>query len=117
MIPLATTTVAVLRPPAADDYAEPYSGTRTAGHVDLDALDEIAVGVRAVIDAVTGTEAVAGGEQTQTVLKFISDEADIKPQDYLKDEVAGGQLYRIVWCVRYAGEHVEGGLKLVEGLV
>lgn len=109
-LPLATTTVTILRPPATDDYAEPYSGAGTAG------LEEVAAGVPAVIYAPIGREAVAGGEQTETDLRFVCDLADVKNADHLKDD-STDVIYRIVWCIAYAGEHIEGGLRLVEGLV
>jgi len=108
MLPLATTTVTVKRPPVADDYAEPYSGTRT--------LDDIVTGLPAVIDAGTGRQVAAGGEQTVTELRFYTDEADVKNTDYLLDETSG-VLYRITWCITFTGDHVEGGIELVEGLV
>lgn len=109
-LPLATTTVTILRAPAADDYAEPYSGTPTAG------LDEVVTGVPAVIYAPTGREAVAGGEQTATDLRFVCEPVDIKSTDYLKDDTTG-VTYRITWWISYPGEHVEGAIRLVEGLV
>jgi hypothetical protein len=109
-IPLATTSISVRRSPAADDYAEPYSGTSTAG------FDEVATGVPAVIYAPTGREAVAGGEQTVTELRFVCDLTDLKTTDFLVDDTTG-VTYRVTWCVVYAGEHIEGAIKQVEGLV
>lgn len=109
-LPLATTTVTILRAPVADDFAEPYSGITTVG------FDEVASGVPAVIYAPVGRQAVAGGEQTVTDLQFVCDLADVRSADRLKDE-ATNTTYKITWCVVYAGEHIEGGLELVEGLV
>lgn len=109
-LPLATTSLTVLRSPAADDYAEPYSDTPTVG------LDEVTTGVPAVIYAPIGREVVAGGEQTATDLRFVCEPTDLKNTDHIKDE-ATGVIYRVVWMVLYAGEHIEGGLKVVEGLV
>lgn len=109
-LPLATTTVTVLRAPVADDYAEPYSGTTTGD------LDEVASGVPAVIYAPTGREAVAGGEQTVTDLRFACELADVKNKDHLRDD-STGVVYRITWCLAYVDEHIEGGLSIVEGLV
>lgn len=112
-VPLATTTITVLRAPVADLYAEPYSDTRTAD------LVEVATKVRAVIDVAprgAGTEVAAGGEQTVTELRLICDVCNLTNVDYVRDERTG-VTYRITWCFEYPGEHIEGGLKLVEGLV
>lgn len=113
-IPLSTTTVTVRRPPPADDYAEPYSGTRIADLVD------VATGIPAVIDVpvarAAGRETTAGGEQTDTEFRFACELCDLKNTDYLLDD-ATGVTYRITWCFEFHGAHIEGGLKLVEGLV
>lgn len=110
-VPVATTTVTVLRPPVADDYAEPYADVRTAD------LTVVVSGVRAVLylGRGTGRQATAGGEQTVTDLRFSCDPADVRSVDYLRD--ADGVLYRVTWCFAYPGSHIEGGLELVEGLV
>lgn len=107
-LPFATTTITVKRSPVASDYDEPYTGPPT--------LDDIATGVRAVIYAPTGRELQAGGEQTQIQLRFTCDLTDLKNRDFIQDD-ALGLLYRVVWNVPYPGEHIEGGLELVEGLI
>jgi hypothetical protein len=119
-IPLATTTIAVRRPPVADQYAEPYSGTTTED------FDEVVTGVRAVIDVPVardaGRERVAGGEQTDTEFRFTCDPCDITRLDYITDEATGWH-YRVTWVHRFGvigggyADHVEGGLERVEGLV
>lgn len=113
-LPLSTTTVSVLRAPLADAYAEPYSASPTAD------LEEIATGVRAVIDIPVardaGQETVAGGEQTRTEFRFSCDLCELRNTDFLRDD-DGGVIYRVTWCFEFHGSHIEGGLKLVEGLV
>jgi len=113
-LPLSTTTVTVLRGRVADQYAEPYSGTSTT------ALDEIETGVRAVIDIPVardaGRETVRGGEQTSTEFRFSTDICQLRNSDFLRDE-QDGVLYRVTWCFTFHRDHIEGGLKLVEGLV
>lgn len=108
MIPLATTTVAVLRLPAGTDDDEPYSGNDPAS------WDVAATGIRAVIDRPRGREQLAGGEQSISDFELICDTADIGRLDQVKDETTG-TVYRVVWVMSYPGEHTEAGLRLVEG--
>lgn len=107
MIPLATTTITVLRAPAGDDDAEPYSG-RTP-----DEWDEVAT-VRAVIDPGAGREQIAGGEQGISDLDLTCDLVDLNRLDQVRDD-STGITYRVVWLMTYPGEHIEAGLRLVEG--
>ena len=121
MIPLATTTVSILRIAAPDEYAEPYGGKTNADRA------VVVSGVRAVIDIPVGRQAgierVAGGEQTRTELRLAADPCDINRTDVVKDEVTG-IFYTVTWCLRYPGNgsagdmgHVEAGIVNVEGLV
>lgn len=109
MIPLATTTIAVLRASAPDQYDEPYGGSTPADR------SEVAAGVRAVIDRPTGREQVAGGEQNRVDLSLACDPCDINHLDQVRDENTD-QVYRVVWVLAYPG-HVEGGLQIVSGEV
>lgn len=121
MIPLATTKVTILRVPAVDEYAEPYSGSTNADR------DVVVSGIRAVIDIPVGRQAgierVAGGEQTRTELRLAADPCDLNRTDVVLDELTG-IYYTITWCLRYSGNgaagdlgHVEAGIVNVEGLV
>lgn len=107
-IPLSTVTITVLRPPTADDDAEPYGGSVPAG------WDVIATGVPAVIDRPAGTEQLAGGEQSVSQFQLICDPVDLGPLDNVKDDTTG-VIYRVVWVMAYAGDHVEAGLRVVRG--
>lgn len=117
-LPLATTTIAVLRSAPADEYAEPYSGAPERSTV--------ASGVPAVIDTpvgrTAGREYVAGGEQTTTELRLLCDRTELSRLDHIRDERTD-QVYRLEWFVDFPGSapgddgHVEGGLSMVEGLI
>ena len=107
MIPLSTTTITVLRHPASDVYDEPYGGDVPAD------WDQVATGVRAVIDRATGREQVAGGEQSRVDLSLVCDRCDIDYRDAVRDDRTG-RVYRVVWVLDY-GPHIEGGLQIVEG--
>lgn len=110
MIPLATTTISVLRTPAADVDDEPY------GEHDPATRTVVASGVRAVIDRPTGREQVAGGEQNRVDLSLACDPCDIDYRDLIKDEKSG-RYYRVVWVLDYHSSHVQGGLQIVQGEV
>lgn len=110
MIPLATTTITVLRQSEPDQYEEPYGGT--SGPAGRSA---VATGVRAVIDRPTGREQVAGGEQNRVDLSLVCDPCDIDHLDLVRDDRTG-HAYRVVWTLDY-GEHIEGGLQIVTGEV
>ncbi|MDP8971146.1 MAG: hypothetical protein M3N52_11770 [Actinomycetota bacterium] len=118
-LPHATTTITILRAPAADQYAEPYSGTTTGD------LAEVVTGVRAVIDVpqvrAAGEQQVRGGEQTVTEYRLHADPCPLDRLDHVRDD-ATGTVYRVTWLFAYAGigdpnHHVVAGLERVEGLV
>lgn len=110
MIPLATTTITVLRPPPEDVDAEPYSGTETTG------LQPVAVAVRAVISRPTGREQLAGAEQAIGDLHLVCDLVDLHHLDSVSDDTTG-ERYRVVWTFTYPGEHTEAGLRRIQGEV
>lgn len=114
-LPLATTTIAISRGRVADQYADPYEG---GGAADRDTVDS---GIRAVIDAPTGREYVAGGEQTVTTFRLLADPCDLRRTDVVVDE-RSSITYRVMWTLPYYNpfgnaDHVEAGLELVEGLI
>lgn len=109
MIPLATTAITVLRIADPDQYEEPYGGASPSQR------RVVAEGVRAVLDRPTGREQVAGGEQSTVDLSLACDPCDIGYRDVIKDE-RNGRLYRVVWTLDY-GDHIEGGLRIVQGEV
>lgn len=108
MIPLATTTITVLRQAEADQYEEPYSGQPAAGRT------EHATGVRAVIDRPTGREQVAGGEQSIVDLELVCDPCGLDYRDLIRDDTTG-RVYRVVFALYFPGDHDEAGLRIVEG--
>lgn len=114
MIPLATTTIDVLRLAEADRFAEPYSGDT------LPRRTTQFEGVRAVIqrqsNRSSGIEQNAGGEQSITDLELTADLIDLKHTDLVRDN-SSDIVYRVVWVISYPGEHTEAGLRRVEGLV
>ena len=89
-IPFSTTTITVLRLPAADMYADPYENT------DVTDRQVVSSGVRAVISAGSGSEVTAGGEQSDVRFGFSCDPTDIAHTDWVKDERTG-QVYRVSW--------------------
>lgn len=111
MIPLSTTTITVLRTPAADIYDEPYSGSTPADR------EIVATGVRAVIDRPSGfKEQMAGGEQSIVELWLTADPVDLTHLDLVRDDTTS-QVYGVRYVIAYAGSHVEAGLRIVEGVL
>ncbi|MET0415339.1 MAG: hypothetical protein ABW022_04900 [Actinoplanes sp.] len=108
VIPLATTTVTVLRDTDLD--AEPYSGPPT--------MSEVASGVRAVISRPTGRntgqEQLGGGEQAVWDFELVMDLTVIDYRDNVRDD-STGIVYQVVWAHMYHGDHTEAGLRLVQG--
>lgn len=112
MIPLATTTITILRQSVAAQYDEPYTGDSP------DVRREAATGIRAVIDRPTGRtgrEKVAGGEQNIVELLLVCDPCDLDYRDLVRDDRTT-IVYRVVWVLHYTA-HLEGGLQLVSGEV
>lgn len=108
MIPLSTTSISVLRLNAGSEYDEPYAGTEPHNRTLA------ASGVRAVIDRPAGNVVLAGGEQAVADYDLICDETDIGYGDLIQDDTTG-RTYRITQLITYPGEHVEAGLRAVEG--
>lgn len=113
MIPLATTTIAVLRR-TASDTADPYEAPAAAPKV-------IARGVRASIymSGARSDEEVRGGSQEVRELRLSCDPVDLTHTDQVRDE-RSGDVYDVTWVQRRSGlnlDHVEAALKTVDGLV
>lgn len=108
-IPLATTTITVLRLPASSDYEEPY-----AGDTDVQRT-ATAENVRAVIDRPTGSAEIAGGQQNVADYGLKCDFVDLTYLDHIRDDTTG-RVFRITWFLAYP-DHVEAGIRDVEGEV
>lgn len=107
MIPISTTTIAVLRIPAAASYDEPYSGAGQPTRIP------VITGVRAVIDRVTGTSNIEGGQQNVTLYQLTCDPCDLIYLDLILDELSG-RTFRIRWLMHYP-QHVEAGIRDIDG--
>lgn len=114
-IPLATTTITVLRQ-SGDPYAEPYGPPDQV---------QVVTDVRAVIDisaygVAAGQERQGGGEQTRTVVRLICDVCDVTARDWVRDDTSA-IVWRVLWVVHHAPghnlTHIQGGLELVEGVI
>jgi len=112
VIPLATTTISVLRLKPGDIYDEPYEGADAADR------DVAASGIRAVIyrpvARVAGREQQSGGEQAIGELDLACDPCGLTHLDWVKDETTD-VIYQVVYALAYPGSHEEAGLRLVEG--
>ncbi len=112
-LPLATTTIAVLRVTAASGYDEPYGGDEPSTGREV-----AASGIQAVIGRPAGREQLAGSEQSITDLQLIADTLALQPTDWVRDETTGVE-YRVVWAVSYpdpmGGTFTEAGIRRVEG--
>lgn len=112
MIPVATTTISVLRDTTVDDTTDPYDSP------DSGEPEAVATGVRAVISSPTGRERNIGGTQSQVEFSLSCDPTDLKHTDLVLDEVTNLR-YQVVWVTRRNGlglEHTRAGLKMVEGI-
>jgi hypothetical protein len=106
-IPIATTTVSVLR--ADLDNVDPYDPAPTPATV--------ASGVRAVISSPAGTEQVAGGQQEIVNFRLDCDTTDLRHRDQIVDD-ASGERFDVVWVHDRTGlglDYTQAGLRQVEG--
>lgn len=116
MIPVATTTIAVLEVPAdapeeGDDYRDPYDPQPAAV--------AIATGVRAHISSPGGSEQVAGASQEVVEFRMGCDPTALKNTHIVLDETTG-VTYSVSWVMHRYGlelDHVEAGLRTVTGVV
>lgn len=104
-IPIATTTVTVLR------ASEPEPGEGRT-------LTEAAAAVRAVIGSLSGSESVRpGGGRSTSDAKLTCDVADIIPTDVIEDDTTG-ERWEVEWVEIKPGlglDHMEGGLARYRG--
>lgn len=108
MIPLSTTTVSVLRLSDGTDYDEPYGGAEPLNRT------VVVAGLPAVIDHPNGNAQLAGGVQAIGEYQLVCDNADLSYLDLISDD-GTGKVYRITWLIAYPGDHIEAGLRAVEG--
>lgn len=113
MIPIATTSIAVLRVPV-DPERDPTDAAPAASVV--------ASGVRAVISVMAQTSderTYQGASQEVTRFKLNCDPAEIGHRDQVRDERTN-ELYEVIWARSIAGingqDHVEGELRQVQGV-
>lgn len=105
MIPLHTTTITVLRPPANVD---PYDGAPAR---------PVATNVRAVIGSPSGADTRLGGDVSSVSARLDCDPCDVKFYDQVRDDQTR-DVYEIVWLRNRSGfglDHVEAGLAQVQG--
>lgn len=110
MIPLATTTITVLRPsPGAD--IDPYV-------VSDDAADtEVVTGVPAHISTPSGREAIVGGSQETIDYRLNCGVIDLTYTDRVRDDTTS-ELYEVSWVAERHGlgmAHIAAGLRKVAG--
>ena len=111
MIPVATTTIAVLRVPE-DDHE-----VRDPEDVQPDPV-EIATGIPAHISTSRGREEREGAS-TQEIVDFrlSCNVTDLTADDRVRDE-ATGEVYEVTWARERRGlglDHTEAGLRQVTG--
>jgi hypothetical protein len=114
VIPIATTTISVLR--LSDALAQGDLMDVDASEASTD-YAPVATHVRAQISEPSGIELLVGGEQTDVRFRLSCDVTDIVDTDRILDE-STGEHYAIVWARRRAGlslDHVAGELRQVRG--
>lgn len=90
-IPIATTTITVLRPAELDASDDPYDPVETEP-------DELAVGVRANIAVADGGEELTGRSSNETVrFRLRADPTDLASSDLVVDDTTG-ERYAVVWA-------------------
>lgn len=118
MIPLATTTISVLRESQADASAEPYQGKVASDRA------VVVSKVRATISAPAtragqGQEITQGGEQVRIAFTLACDPVDLRHTDWIRDD-GTGEVFKVVWATRRIGfglDHTQAQMYKTEGLV
>lgn len=105
MLPLATTTISVLR--------SDQDGTKD----DLDGVTyaTLASGIRAVIGEPSGTETNAGGSSEDVLWRLDCEVTDLRHGDRILDETTG-ETFAVVWSRRRIGlglNHTVAGLRTI----
>jgi hypothetical protein len=88
-IPVATTTITVLRATAADAF-------------DRAAPVEVIAGVRAVIGSHSGVETNTSGASQTRQARLDCDPVDLRHDDRVRDDQTG-ETWHVVWCARRQG--------------
>lgn len=95
-IPIATTTIKIMRPPDADAGKDPYDDDKTP-------MDTIATGVRAVFYSPGAGASIGGGEHgptgSQEAVRWQlgADPCDLRHIDTVVDETTT-QQYAVAWA-------------------
>jgi hypothetical protein len=108
-IPLATTTIRVLRI-AADAHRDPTDAAPVA--------TVIASNIRAQISSPFGRERNMGGTQEVVEFSLSCDPVDLDNLDQVEDQTTG-ERYEVVWARQRVGfnlDHTRAGLKQVAGV-
>lgn len=116
MIPLATTTISVLRLTAVQ-LSDPYTD-ESVDSGPASGFVVVQTDVRAHISAPSGRELVNGGEQSDVSFRLTCDPCDLGHSDRVRDESTGA-VFLVDWAVARSGlglSHVEAGLRMVQGL-
>ena len=116
-IPLATTTITILRQKPEDIYEEPYSDEQESDRVVF------ASGIRAVLMAPAtragqGQETTRGGEQVRVAFALACDPVDLRHTDWIKDERTG-EVFEVIWTAQRVGfglDHTSAQMFKTEGL-
>ncbi len=117
-IPIATTTISIKRPPAADAGKDAYDDNKTP-------MTTIASGVRAVFSSPGGSTAIGGGEHgptgSQEVVgwQLLADPCDLRHIDTVVDDTTG-QEFAVSWAKARQDpdgdlDHVVAGVDEVQG--
>ncbi len=117
-LPIATTSITIKRPPAADDGVDPYDPGKGA-------MTTVATGVRAAFVSPSGGTAVGGGEHGATGSQelvgwqLLADPCDLRHYDTVVDETTT-QQYAVAWAKSRPDpdgdlDHVVAGVDEVRG--
>lgn len=110
-IPLASTTVSILRPLVTIN--DPYNDNTGTDYSTVES------GIRAHISSPSGREIVRGGEQADVSFHLSADPCDLDHADRIVDEMTGA-TYLVDWTFDRPGfglDHVEAGIRKIVGLV
>lgn len=113
MIPVATTTITVLRRPTLDgdgNVIDPYDAQPAPA--------VLASNVRAHISTPSGSERTAGGSETTVQWRLDCDPTDMAHTDQVRDD-STGVVYDVTWVAERRGfglDHLVADLRRVEGM-
>jgi hypothetical protein len=107
-----TTTISVMRTPAADDDADADGYSATPPTPVL-----IAQGVRAVVSPPTASSRLTGGDRVVFSSQVRCDPTDLMQEDTIIDET-GGLVWTVLWATRICAlgqDFTQAALRMVEG--